>query len=170
MFSGFVALGDTLTLFVLVSDTDHAPVEPDAAPTFRIYGASGLLSSAGGTCSLAHTGTVTGATNANPIVVASAAHGLASGQVVNLASVGGNTNANGTHTITVVDSDHFSLNGVAGNGNYTSGGTWHVSGFYKAAITVSGGNGFESGENFVCHLSWAVSSAARAQVQAFGVT
>ncbi len=63
-------------------------------------------------------------TNASPIVISSANHGLATGQVVTITGVLGNTAANGTWTITVVDQNHFSLNGSTGNGAYTSGGSW----------------------------------------------
>ena len=66
---------------------------------------------------------VTGATNATPIVIALTGHGFVKGQKVVIAGVGGNTAANGTWTVTVVDQDHFSLNGSVGNGSYTSGGT-----------------------------------------------
>jgi hypothetical protein len=52
-------------------DANKQPVAPDAAPTFRIYGPSGLLASAGGTCVDGHNGSVTGATNASPIVITS---------------------------------------------------------------------------------------------------
>lgn len=71
-------------------------------------------------------GTITGATNANPIAVASTAHGLTNGQSVTIAGVLGNTAANGTFTVTVVDGNHFSIP-VTGNGAYTSGGTWTLS-------------------------------------------
>jgi hypothetical protein len=66
---------------------------------------------------------VTGATNASPIVVTTAAHGFSTGDVVTIASVGGNTAANGTFRVTVVSSTTFSLQGSVGNGTYTSGGT-----------------------------------------------
>jgi hypothetical protein len=69
------------------------------------------------------TGNVTGATNANPIVVTSVAHGLKTGDSVVIAGVGGNTAANGTWTITKLTADTFSVP-VAGNGSFTSGGTW----------------------------------------------
>ncbi len=69
------------------------------------------------------TKTITGATNATPIVIASTAHGYSTGDRVLIAAVGGNTNANSNWTIAVVDADHYSLNGSAGNSNYTSGGT-----------------------------------------------
>jgi hypothetical protein len=49
-------------------DANKQPVAPDAAPTFRIYGPSGLLASAGGTCVDGHNGSVTGATNASPLL------------------------------------------------------------------------------------------------------
>lgn len=68
--------------------------------------------------------TVTGATNTSPITITtSAAHGYATGNIVTIASVGGNTNANGTWFITVMSSTTFNLNGSTGNGAYTSGGT-----------------------------------------------
>lgn len=69
-------------------------------------------------------GVVTAATNASPIVITSVGHGLVTGQRVMLAGVGGNTAANSTFTVTVVDVDHFALNGSVGNGSYTSGGNW----------------------------------------------
>jgi Protein of unknown function (DUF2586)/Ubiquitin-activating enzyme E1 FCCH domain len=66
---------------------------------------------------------VSGATDATPIVLTTTAHGLSTGDVVTVASVGGNTAANGTFVITVVDTTHFSLNGTTGTVPYTSGGT-----------------------------------------------
>jgi hypothetical protein len=68
--------------------------------------------------------TVTGATNASPIVIqTSAAHGLTSGDSVRVAGVQGNAGANGTWVATVVDSTHFSMLGSVGSGAYTTGGT-----------------------------------------------
>src|SRR6185312_3167643 len=66
---------------------------------------------------------ITGATNASPIKIAVANHGLNTGETVVIAGVGGNTAANGTWVITIVDASNFNLNGSAGNGAYTSGGT-----------------------------------------------
>ena len=65
---------------------------------------------------------ITGATNATPIVITVTSHGFSTGDVVNITGVGGNTAANGTWFITVVDANTFSLNGSVGNGAYTSGG------------------------------------------------
>jgi hypothetical protein len=50
------------------------------------------------------------------------AHGLATGNVVSISGVLGCTAANGTWTVTVTGSTHFTLNGSSGNGAYTSGG------------------------------------------------
>jgi hypothetical protein len=70
-------------------------------------------------------GNLAGATNASPIVIAtSAAHGLATGAIATIAGAKGNTNANGSWIITVVDATHFSLNGSTGNAAYTNSGTW----------------------------------------------
>jgi hypothetical protein len=72
----------------------------------------------------ARTATVDGATNATPIVIStSSPHGFATGDVVVIADVGGNTAANGTWQITVVDGDDFELDGSVGSGAYTTGGT-----------------------------------------------
>jgi hypothetical protein len=67
--------------------------------------------------------TITGATNATPIVITSVAHGLTSGSSVAITGVGGNTAANGSWAIIVIDADHFSLDTSTGNGAYTSGGS-----------------------------------------------
>lgn len=71
---------------------------------------------------------ITNATNATPIVVTSTAHGLTTGDYVNITGVGGNTNANGHRQVTVVDANTYSLQdpntgaNIAGSGAYTSGG------------------------------------------------
>lgn len=87
---------------------------------------------------------VTGATNASPIVITTAAHGLATGDVVTIASVGGNTAANGTFRVTVVSSTTFQLDGSTGNGSYTSGGT--VAKWLRMKnVTSEGGSGILRG-------------------------
>lgn len=72
------------------------------------------------------TGVVADATNASPINIEDVAHGLTTGDVVTVVGVTGNTAANGTWVITVIDPDNFTLNGSVGNGAYVSGGTWSV--------------------------------------------
>jgi uncharacterized phiE125 gp8 family phage protein len=70
----------------------------------------------------AHTSqTITGATNASPIVVTVAGHGYSTNDDILVEDVEGNTNANGRWIITVVDVNSFSLNGSSGNEDYTSG-------------------------------------------------
>lgn len=68
-------------------------------------------------------GSVTSATNATPIVITAAANGLQTGDRVSIAGVTGNTNANGTFPVTVIDANTFSIP-ASGNGAYVSGGTW----------------------------------------------
>ena len=75
------------------------------------------------------TGNITDATNASPVVITSAAHGLTTGDTVLIEDVGGNTNANGLRLITVVDANSFSITDtdsdpIAGNAAYTGSGTW----------------------------------------------
>lgn len=89
-------------------------------------------------------GGITDATNASPIVITTnSAHGLVDGAVVTIASVGGNTAANGTFFIDVLSSTTFSLTGSTGNGAYTSGGTVTTEGVNQigtgtSEITVTG--------------------------------
>jgi|GEM_PF-2166888 len=67
--------------------------------------------------------------NVSPIVVTMPGHGYSSGNWVRISGVTGNTAANGTWSITVQDSDTFTLNypwsswvATRGNGDYTGGG------------------------------------------------
>ena len=69
---------------------------------------------------------ITNATNASPIVVTSAAHGLTTGNKIAVVNVGGNGAAKGTFTVTVIDANTFSLDGSAGSGAYTRGGEWFL--------------------------------------------
>lgn len=86
--------------------------------------------------------TVSGATNTNPISITSTAHGLSTGKYVTIAGVGGNTAANGSWYITVVDANTFTIP-VAGNGAYTAGGTI-VAGleWWRFWVIISQPNGF----------------------------
>jgi hypothetical protein len=71
-------------------------------------------------------GTVTAATQANPGVITIASHGLADGDKVVFASVGGMTelNTGGVYTVTVVTANTFSIGvDTSGYSAYTSGGT-----------------------------------------------
>jgi hypothetical protein len=67
--------------------------------------------------------TIIGASVASPIQIAAAGHGFSTGETLVIAGVAGNTAANGTWVITVIDGANFTLNGSTGNATYTSGGT-----------------------------------------------
>lgn len=168
-FLGFVTLGDTLKAPVQ-TESSNVPTQADAAPRRQVYAPDMTrIDGVAGQGAQAHTGSVTGATNANPIVITSAAHGLQTGARVKVQNVGGNTNANTTATITRVDADNFSLDGVSGNSNYTSGGDWLVAGYYYHSIVCSAGNGFEAGKTYFIYSTWAISSSARSQLDSFTV-
>lgn len=86
-------------------------------------------------------GTITGATNASPIVVTITAHGYETGDQATIVGVLGNTAANGNWTITALTANTFSLDDSTGNGSYTSGGTCVIRriGSRCALIAVWGG-------------------------------
>lgn len=138
-------------------------------PSYRVYGPSGLVNQGTGTMTLRDTGNVTGATNATPIVITSAAHGLSSGTRVTLSGVGGNTAANGTFTVTAITADTFSLNGSTGNGAYTSGGTWHATGLYVVSIFIDPNLGYASGQTYWFFATWVTSGTTMAELSSFTV-
>jgi hypothetical protein len=75
--------------------------------------------------------TITDATNASPIVITSASHGLLDGDMCTISGVTGNTAANGDWMADAVAANTFALLDLAGanstgNGAYVSGGTVDV--------------------------------------------
>lgn len=69
--------------------------------------------------------TITGATNAAPIIV-TASSAPETGETVTITGVKGNTGANGKWIVTKQSDTTFALNTAIGNGTYTSGGTAQV--------------------------------------------
>jgi hypothetical protein len=70
------------------------------------------------------TSNISGATNTSPIqITTSTTNALTTGQTVIITGVTGNTAANGTLSITVIDNTHFTLDGSTGNGTYAGSGT-----------------------------------------------
>ena len=71
--------------------------------------------------------TITGATNAAPIVLTvPAGHDISADMFVRVRGVLGNTNANGVHRVQVAGATTITLMGSYGNAAYTSGGTVQV--------------------------------------------
>ncbi len=72
-------------------------------------------------------GTITGVSNAGPIVISTTSTtGLSDGDLVKIEGVLGNTAANGLFSVTAVTSNSFTLVDSQGNGTYTMGGVWSV--------------------------------------------
>ncbi len=74
---------------------------------------------------------VSGATNATPIVVTATSHGYSDGDFVHITGVVGNTACNDLHVVANKTTNTFELNtpagaDVAGNGAYSSGGAAHI--------------------------------------------
>lgn len=89
--------------------------------------------------------TVTGSTNATPIVVTAVGHGLVTGDLVSISGITGNTNANGLRLVTRLTADTFSLQDLTGAdvaGNGTHGGTpVAVSGIVLAGRVLASSTG-----------------------------
>ena len=65
---------------------------------------------------------VTDATNSSSLIITSPGHGLQTGEEIRVTGVLGNTAANGTFKVSVIDSDTFRLDSAAGSGVYGGGG------------------------------------------------
>jgi hypothetical protein len=168
-YAGIVDLEGTIPVPLLSVNSNKTPLNADSLPTYRIYGKNGFL--VAGTTVFSDSGLVVDASNASPILItASGQHGLTTGSVVTLAGISGNTAANGTFIITKVSATQFSLDGTAGNGAYTSGGTWNVTGHYVTTITVAGVDGFEKSENYWVLFSFRQSAVNIAVLSTFTVT
>lgn len=88
------------------------------------------------------TGSISGATNATPVVLTlSLGHGLSSGDLVGIAGMGGLTSLNGkVWQLASVGATSATVIGSAGNGAYTSGGTWYkVSGLTPPTVATQNG-------------------------------
>lgn len=99
---------------------------------------------------LAATTTITSSTNATPIVVTRASHGLTTGDTVVITGHTTNTNANGTWEVNVLTSSTFELTGSVGNGVGGGTGTFRLRNnsrvMLASAITKSVQDcGFQSG-------------------------
>ena len=75
--------------------------------------------------------TISGATNATPIVVTATSHGYSDGDYVHITGVVGNTACNALHVVANKTSNTFELTtpagvDVAGNGSYSSDGKAHL--------------------------------------------
>ena len=160
-------LEDDITLDWLVKNGSLVPTDSDALPTYRVYDGNELVANQTGTMAFTDSGDVTGATNASPIVITSAGHGLSNGTRVTLSGVGGNTAANSTFAVANVTTNTFELAGSTGNGSYTSGGSWHVTGLYSLTLTASAANGYVAGITYTVLVSGAVSASARADLITF---
>lgn len=169
MFQGFIDEGTASNILFQLRGNSNEPVEPDAAPAFKVFGANGLVASGSGQAASFESGNVAGATNASPIVITAASHTVVTGQSVTIASVGGNTAANGQFIATYVSSTQFSLAGSTGNGAYTSGGTWRTTGLYK--VTLSGAilNSLEAGKTYTVVITFTLSGQQRVMQQTFTV-
>lgn len=164
-FLGFAAAGSTFVSAVTITDASSTPLDPAAAPTWRCYDGSTLLEA--GTLTKLDTGVITNVTDANPMVVTSAGHGLQTGDSVTISGVTGNTAANATWQVTVIDPNTFSVAG-AGNGAYVAGGAWHTTGLYQLSLDLSQ-PGFESGGSYQVLVSWTAGATPLVSLLTLGV-
>lgn len=173
-FLGFCPVGVGCNFALgLINLATGAPANPDSNPTARIFGQTGIVDAGDVTLTPFESGTITNATNASPIVVTfGAVTGLSTGTALRIAGVGGNTNANGQHVITVLTTTTARLD-ANGNSGYTSGGTWKTAGLYLLDLSVATVPtlvaALEEGENYTVDVTWTESSVAKKLTYSFTV-
>lgn len=89
---------------------------------------------------------ITGATNATPIVITSANHGLLTGTSVTIFNVRGNTAANGTWVVTALTANTFSLDTSVGNGAYVANRAVTTATNATPIVVTSNSHGFNNGD------------------------
>lgn len=168
---GLTALGTTGAQMPFSTATpDGAVIVPDAAPGYRVHSPSGPLDSVSGTATRVTSGAaITGATNATPIVITAANHGLVTGDTIVVSGVLGNTAANGTFQVIQLSANTFSLTTSVGNGAYTSGGVFAFSGLWKVTLDVTEANGFVEGDNYTLELTFLSSTVPYRNLLRFSV-
>jgi len=168
---GPVVLGENVTLPVIIYDGNGTPVDPTQSPVFRIYSSEQADAlDVTGTLVKIDTGLISNATNAVPIVITTTVnHKLETGNHVTISGVGGNTAANGAFRITKINNTSFSLDGSSGNGVYTSGGQWHLTGLYAMNLAVTGGNGFAEGKTYMAVIHWTIGTTTYGKCLVFNV-
>lgn len=115
------------------------------------------------------TAAITGATNATPIVITSNGHGLSNTDMVAIASVGGNTAANGIWSVANVAANTFELEGSTGSGAYTSGGTWYKLNASRAtALTLQNGIYVKTGSTGRRYLGTGMTTGTSGQTEKSG--
>ncbi len=117
--------------------------------------------SQGVTC-IATSKTITAATQANPVKLTMTAHGMTTGKHLQVTGVVGMTQLNDKiYTVTVVDADHVTLDGVNGTAftAYTSGGSGTYGTFYVAKESAVMAN-FTAGNTLATDHFGAVGVAA----------
>lgn len=168
MYQGFIDENEGGTLIFQLRTSAGAPIEPDSAPKFKIVGPSGLIngSSETGSATSLESGSVTNATNASPIVLTltPTPTPVVAGQSITISGVQGNTAANGTFIVSAVSPTRIA---VAGNGAYTSGGTWKTTGLYK--VTIGSTQGMTPGQTYTCILTWLEGGVTRSLQASFTV-
>ena len=169
MFLGFVPIETTLPLVVLAKGPGNTPVNLDSLPWYRCYGPSGLMPLGTGTLGYKDSKSISSASAAAPIVVASASHGLTTGNYVTVSGSQGLAGLNGTFQVSVVDGDHFSLNGSSGTGSYTGGGVWNVTGLYGGSLLVGAASGYGPGGVYAVTCGGTIGGASWGDLHTFCV-
>jgi len=146
----FAQSGDVMTIvhpnyapreLVRITNTNWTLTEISFAPSQAAPTALAL------TNNYTQSGGISDITQANPAVVTSTSHGLATGAEIEITGVVGMTEVNGnTYRISAIDADTFRLEGTDSTGftAYTSDGTWTVNGdLLKYKVTANNRDTFE---------------------------
>lgn len=139
------------------------------SPMFSINPSDAFQSGGGGgQLSAQDPFTITGATNAAPIVLTvSVTHDILANDWVRVAGVLGNTHANGPYRVQSVTGTTITLVGSYGNGAYTSGGTVQV--MDQKDFTLVNASQFGGDQNNAA-VFYRLTSQAASEIELYGIT
>jgi len=161
-----------IVMFTHLNNTTNVAFTTGETVTGGTSGSTGIVQSiTGGTDA-----TISGATQANPVVITATGHTLKEGQQITISTVAGMTNLNGNvYTVRNSGTDDFELyntNGTStingtGYGAYTSGGT---AGHGVVVVSSVSGSGFSQGETITGGTSTNTAVIQANAVGWYGVT
>jgi hypothetical protein len=161
-----------IVMFTHLNNTTNVAFTTGETVTGGTSGSTGIVQSiTGGTDS-----TISGATQANPVVITATGHTLKEGQQITISTVAGMTNLNGnvytvrnsgTDDFELYDTDGTSTINGTGYGAYTSGGT---AGHGVVVVSSVSGSGFSQGETITGGTSTNTAVIQANAVGWYGVT
>lgn len=164
-----ILLGETANIPIQFTNASGLAVNPDAGSIVcRVYDEDGLVQNI--TPTKFQSGPITSASNpSGTAIILTADNDLTTYMRVSTSGISGHSVAgvNGDHEVVGGSATTINLSTVGDGGTTGTGGTWWVTGFYKATIVATIGNGYEKGKVYTMLVTYEISSTSYSEVFTF---